>query len=143
LLIQRQLYSLDVAVWVATVAGMCAARAAFERRTRRLRPREGSLCTYLIGNSIREVINFEQTGRRKKSHSVPERSGGRRALEARNVTISKHDKHKEYARYARCCLGMTGMAKDHDARTILREMAADGWHWRTKFYTLPNTSKHK
>ena len=41
------------------------------------------------------------------------------------MTISKHDKHKEYARYARCCLGMTGAAKDHDARTILREMAAE------------------
>ena len=43
----------------------------------------------------------------------------------RNVTISKRDKHKEYARYATYCLEMTAMAKDQDARTILREMAAE------------------
>jgi hypothetical protein len=42
-----------------------------------------------------------------------------------NMTTLKRDKHKEYARYARCCLGMTGVAKDPDARTILREMAAE------------------
>jgi hypothetical protein len=41
------------------------------------------------------------------------------------VTISKPDKHKEYARYAAHCLEMTAMAKDHDARIILREMAAE------------------
>jgi hypothetical protein len=43
------------------------------------------------------------------------------------VTISKRDKHKEYARYATYCLEVA-MAKDQDARTILREMAAE---WRT------------
>jgi hypothetical protein len=42
-----------------------------------------------------------------------------------NVTTLKRDKHKEYARYARYCLGMTSVAKDHDARTTLREMAAE------------------
>ena len=41
------------------------------------------------------------------------------------MTISKRDKHKEYARYATYCLGMTGVAKNHDARIILREMAAE------------------
>ena len=42
-----------------------------------------------------------------------------------NVTTLKRDKHKEYAHYATYCLEMTAMAKDHDARTILREMAAE------------------
>ena len=42
-----------------------------------------------------------------------------------NVTTLKRDKHKEYARYATYCLEMTATAKDHDARTILREMAAE------------------
>lgn len=42
-----------------------------------------------------------------------------------NVTTLKRDKHKEYARYATYCLGMTSVAKDHEARTILREMAAE------------------
>ena len=37
----------------------------------------------------------------------------------------KRDKHKEYARYATYCLEMTAVAKDHEARTILREMAAE------------------
>ena len=41
------------------------------------------------------------------------------------MTISKREKHKEYARYARYCLGMTGEAIDNDARAIMREMAAE------------------
>jgi len=86
------------------------------------------------------VINSEQTDRRKKLHAVSERTGGRRAREAQNVTISKHDKHKEYARYARCCLGMTGAAKDHDARTILREMAAE---WLTLADKILHSSRHQ
>ncbi len=43
-----------------------------------------------------------------------------------NVTTLKRDKHKEYARYATYCLGMTAVAKDHDARTILREWPPNG-----------------
>jgi hypothetical protein len=42
-----------------------------------------------------------------------------------NVTTLKRDKHKEYARYAAHCLEMTATAKGHDARTILRDMAAE------------------
>ena len=45
-----------------------------------------------------------------------------------NVTILQRDKHKEYARYAAFCSEMTTVAKDRDARTILREMAAE---WMT------------
>jgi hypothetical protein len=41
------------------------------------------------------------------------------------VTISKRDKHKEYARYATHCLGMTCVVKDQNARIILHEMAAE------------------
>ena len=41
------------------------------------------------------------------------------------MSVSKSDKHEEYARYATCCLEMTAVAKDHDARVILREMAAE------------------
>ena len=70
------------------------------------------------------MVNSEQTGRRNNVFSTGTQRG-RREYGYGNVTTLKRDKHKEYARYATYCLEMTGMAKDHDARTILREMAAE------------------
>jgi hypothetical protein len=36
-----------------------------------------------------------------------------------------NDKHREYSRYAVHCLDMVTVAKDQDARSIQREMAAE------------------
>jgi hypothetical protein len=37
----------------------------------------------------------------------------------------KSDKHKDYARYAECCLQMVTEATDQEARGLQREMAAE------------------
>jgi hypothetical protein len=37
----------------------------------------------------------------------------------------KHDKHKDYVRYAEHCLTMAVTAMDQDSRAIQREMAAE------------------
>jgi hypothetical protein len=37
----------------------------------------------------------------------------------------QNDKRREYARYAAHCLNMVTVAKDQDARSIQREMAAE------------------
>jgi hypothetical protein len=37
----------------------------------------------------------------------------------------KINKHKEYVRYANHCLDMLSVAKNHDSRSIQREMAGE------------------
>ena len=69
------------------------------------------------------VVNFEQTGGRSKLFNIGTQRG-RRNIGYGNVTALKRDKHKEYARYAAHCLEMP-VREGHDARTILREMAAE------------------
>jgi len=41
------------------------------------------------------------------------------------MAIPKHDKHKEYARYAQHRLEMVPVAPDQEYRAIQREMAAE------------------
>jgi len=41
------------------------------------------------------------------------------------MTISKSDRHKEYARFAAHCLDMVNMVRDQKSRSILREMAVE------------------
>jgi hypothetical protein len=41
------------------------------------------------------------------------------------MAIPKNDTHKDYVRYAAHCLEMVPATKDHDARAINREMAAE------------------
>ena len=41
------------------------------------------------------------------------------------MAIPKHEKYKEYARYAAQCLNMLTITKDQESRTIQREMAAE------------------
>jgi len=41
------------------------------------------------------------------------------------MAIPKHDKHREYARYAQHCLEMAPVAPDQEYRAIQREMAAE------------------
>ena len=41
------------------------------------------------------------------------------------MAVPKNDKHIEYVHYAEYRLNMVASTKDHDARTINREMAAE------------------
>ncbi len=41
------------------------------------------------------------------------------------MAVPKNTKHKQYVRYADHCLTMVALAKDQDARSIQREMAAE------------------
>jgi len=41
------------------------------------------------------------------------------------MAIPKHDKHKEYTRYAAHCLNMVTAARDRETRAIQREMATE------------------
>ena len=41
------------------------------------------------------------------------------------MAIPKHEKYKQYARYAAHCLNTLPITKDRDSRTIQREMAVE------------------
>ena len=41
------------------------------------------------------------------------------------MAVPKNSKHKDYVRYAEHCLQMVTTAKDQEARSIQREMAAE------------------
>jgi hypothetical protein len=68
------------------------------------------------------VVNFEQTHNRA-SYQVANRQQG--AATGSHMAIPKHDKHKDYVRYATHCLDMMPATTDQGVRAINREMAAE------------------
>jgi hypothetical protein len=44
---------------------------------------------------------------------------------ARDMTLAKNDKFKDYTRYAENCLNMVSSTRDQELRCIQREMAAE------------------
>ena len=71
-----------------------------------------------------EVVNFDQTYSTMRDRFCSSIARDHDGI-ARDMTVAKNDKFKDYTRYAEHCLNMVASTRDQELRCIQREMAAE------------------